>query len=94
MTDSIRGRTDYAPPTGRHNICRLCGCPISVSNRYHYCNSCKRDGMKARAKVPGQIERLLARKAMWETARADVLAEFSEDRIVGRAMREARDAAD
>ena len=88
MTDTIRGRTDYALPTGRHNICRLCGCPISVSNRYHYCNSCKRDGMKARAKVPGQVKRLLKRKAQWEAARADVLAEFSAGRIVKAAVRE------
>ena len=33
--------------------------------------------MAARAKVPGQIERLLARKAMWDAAREQAEREFS-----------------
>ena len=83
----IHATTDYARDIRTCGTCRICGRSLGHTSRYAYCNHCKEDGMAARAKVPGQIERLLARKAMWDAAREQAEREFSMSAIVGRAVR-------
>ena len=66
--------------------CRYPDCDNEITNGASVCQF----HMHEWRKVQGQVERLLARKAMWAQAREAVLAEFEENRIVSRAVRRVR----